>query len=503
MRDLIELTGSLPWSKLKSTPVWDTVLEPGSKMSQLFQLAQQKQVATDEEAATALYGSPKSVAKLHSLKNNLKERLLDVVFLLDYNEPGYTDRQKAHFECNKKWATAMTLLAKNVKHTAIEQLEQVLRHTRHFEFTELSMNALYYLRLHYGTVGGDSKKYEQYRELYRQYQAIWVMENEVEELYTQLISRYIANRAPQDEAANQAEIYYRQIEPHLEQCSSFRLHLSGRLLQLQVYSSRGDHRKMADLCEDALRFFKAKPYESNLPLQVFYYQLVVSCVQLRDFGRGQAIIRQHHSIYETGSYNWFKVQELYFLLALHTQHYDEAFDTCEQALQHTGLEKQPATIREAWKIYEAYTHLLIRVRRVDRLPARRFKPGKFLNEIPEFSKDKRGMNIPVLIAQIIFDILDKRYDASIERVEAIGKYASRYLKKQDNFRSNCFLKMLQQVPEAAFHREAANRKAERYLAQLSEVPIEIANQPHEIEIIPYEDLWGMVLDILPKTRFGK
>jgi len=63
--------------------------------------------------------------------------------------------------------------------------------------------------------------------------------------------------------------------------------------------------------------------------------------------------------------------------------------------------------------------------------------------------------------------------------------------------------MLLQVPEAAFHREAANRKAERYLLQLREVPIEIANQSHEIEIIPYEDLWSIVLDLLPKTRFGK
>lgn len=503
MRDLIELTGSLPWGKLKSSAIWDTVLEPGSKMSRLFDLAQQKQIASDEDAAAALYGSPGAISKLHSLKNKLKERLLDVVFLLDYNEPNYTDRQKAHFECHKKWATAMMLLSKKVHQAGIELLEQLLRHTRHFEFTELSMNALYYLRLHYGTVAGDPKKYEYYRDMYRQYQSVWAMENEAEEAYTQFISRYVVGRATQEEAAAQAEAAFRQIEPYLAQSDSFRLHLSGRLLQLQAFSSRGDHRKVADLCAEAIQFFKAKPYDSHLPMQAFYYQLVVSCVQLRDFGRGQAVIRQHHAIYEEGTFNWFKVQELYFLLALHTQHYDDAFDTCERALQHPALEKQPAQIREMWKIYEAYTQLLVRARRTDRLPARRFKPGKFLNEIPEFSKDKRGMNIPILIAQILFDVADKRYDACIERVEAIGKYASRYLKKQDNFRGNCFLKMLLQLPEAAFHREAAKRKAERYLSQLGEVPIEIANQPFEIEIIPYEDLWDIALDLLPKTRFGK
>ncbi|MBK8192313.1 MAG: hypothetical protein IPK76_03660 [Lewinellaceae bacterium] len=91
-------------------------------------------------------------------------------------------------------------------------------------------------------------------------------------------------------------------------------------------------------------------------------------MQLRDFGRGQAIIRQHGHIYEKGSFNWFKVQELYFLLALHTQHYDDAYDTCEAALQVSKLAEQPVQIQEMWKIYEAYMHLLVRIRRVDRVP---------------------------------------------------------------------------------------------------------------------------------------
>lgn len=112
------------------------------------------------------------------------------------------------------------------------------------------------------------------------------------------------------------------------------------------------------------------------------------------------------------------------------------------------------------------------------------------------------MNIPVLIVQFLYDIVDKRYDAGIERVEAVQKYVSRYLRKDELFRSNCFLKMLVQIPEAGFHREAVVRKAERYLSQLAETPLAIANQPHEIEIIPYEDLWQMILEILPNQRFG-
>ncbi|MFN0013867.1 MAG: hypothetical protein ACKVU2_04910 [Saprospiraceae bacterium] len=503
MRDLTELIHSLHWGKLAAAPLWEAILPHGTKMAQLFDLISKNKSTSEGEAATTIYGSPNELAKLRSLKNKLKERLLEVVFLLDFQEPGYTDRQKAHLECNKRWATATTLLTKKIKTVGVEQLELMLRHTQHFEFTELSMSAAHQLRLHYGTVGADPAKYRHYRDLYRHLQQEWSMENEAEELYTDLVSGYADNEEQQKDASKQAEAYFRRIEPHMAVSASFRLHLTGRLLQMMIHSGRNDYRTMADLCEQALVFFRQKPYESYLPLQVFYYQLVVCCVQLRDFGRGRAIIQQNADIYQPGTFNWFKVQELYFLLALHTQHYDDAYDTCETTARHAGLAQQPDNVRESWKLYEAYAILLARVRRADRQPSTKFRMAKFLNEIPTFAKDRRGMNIPVLIAQILYDIVEKRYDASLDRVEAVEKYTTRYLRKDEHFRSNCFLKMLVQIPEAAFHREGAARKAERYLAQLHRMPIEIANQPHEIEIIPYEHLWEMILDSLPKQRVGK
>ncbi|TNE69185.1 MAG: hypothetical protein EP344_00555 [Bacteroidetes bacterium] len=502
MRDLTELVCTLPWGKLKNSSLWEVVLQPGSKMARLFDIVYQQKVTDEQDIADLIYGPGGSLTKLRSLKNKLKDRLLELLFLLDFREPGYSDRQQAHFECNKRWATAMTLLAKKIKDPAVEQLELLLRHARHFEFTDLTLNTLNHLRLHYGTIDGDQKKYELYRELYKHYQSIWLMENEAEELYTQLINRYVASRAPQQDVESKATEYYAIVSPYLAKSGSFRLQLSGRLLQMMVFSCRNDYAAMADLCEEAIAFFRAKPYESYLPLQAFYYQLVVSCVQLRDFGRGQLIIRQNADIYEAGSFNWFKVQELYLLLALHTQHYDDAYDTCMMVLGHSGMTKQPAQIQEMWKIYEAYMHLLIRIRRVDRMPEQKFRLAKFLNETPVFSRDKRGMNIPILILQMLYDIADQRYDSCIDRLEAVEKYTSRYLKKDQHFRSNCFIKALVQIPAAAFHREAAARKADRYLGMLREMPLELANQAYEIEIIPYDDLWTMILDILPGKRIS-
>ncbi len=500
MRDLIELIHRLPWRRLQSSPMWDTLLPPDTKMARLFLLVQANADLTEAEAAQELYGSTDALGRLRSLKSKTKERLLGAIFLLEPNEVGFSDRQQAYCECQRRWATALALLHKKAPAVAVEQLEIMLRHAEHFEFTELAMSAAFHLRHYYGILMGDVEKYRYYRRLYRQYQALWSLENEAEELYGDITSLMAATRASQQDIALTAQSYTQRIEPHLRIHTSFRLHLNGRLLQMLAYSSRNDYHTVANLCEDALSFFRSKPYQSQLPLQIFYYQLVVCCVQLRNFGRGQQVLREHGHLYLPGTINWYKVQELYFLLATHTQHYDEAFDTCATVLQNAELAQQPPYIREAWKIYEAYAQLLAHARRADRIPNPTFRIGKFLNEVPTFSKDLRGKNIPILIAQLLFYIQQKRYDAAIDRVEALRKYTDRYVRKNERFRSNCFLKMLVQIPQVAFHREAAARKAEPYLKRLAQVPVEVANQPYEVEIIPYEDLWEMTLDLLPKER---
>ena len=116
--------------------------------------------------------------------------------------------------------------------------------------------------------------------------------------------------------------------------------------------------------------------------------------------------------------------------------------------------------------------------------------------MPTYSKDKRGLNIPILVVQLLFMIAKKDYDQTIDRFEAIKKYCSRYLKKDDNLRSNCFINMLLQIPSASFHKAGVERKAKKYWDRLQSTPLEFAKQSQEIEIMPYEDLWELILESL-------
>ena len=56
------------------------------------------------------------------------------------------------------------------------------------------------------------------------------------------------------------------------------------------------------------------------------------------------------------------------------------------------------------------------------------------------------------------------------------------------------------MPISGFHKTATLRNAKKIREKLEEVPLDFANQAHEVEIIPYEDLWEFAVDSLGNKR---
>lgn len=505
MRDLIELVSLINKTKLKSNELMKTIIEPGSKMEKLFDALLEKTIKDDDDVK-ALFEDDGQV-NISSLKNKLKERLLDAIFLLDFKEANYSNRQKAFFECYKKWSAAMTLLIRNAKIIGIDQLKNLLQRTKHFEFTELTLDILRVLRLQYSTVDGDIEKYEDAKVQYDKYEKIWQMESKAELYYSELMAQYTNSKSTKTEVTKQAHEYYNELKGFMDECPSFKLHLFGRMVHLLIYNSANDYVNTARLCEDAIAFFDQKEYDSGLPLQVFYYNLVVCYLQLGEFEKGQQVIHRCEYYFEEGSFNWFKLQELFFLLAMRTGHYEDAYHLYEKVTNYSNFKDRQPQIVEMWSIFQAYVFYLIKIGAIPEAVlserSKRFKMSKFISEIRLFEKDKAGMNISVLIVKFLYAIAERDYAKSVDRIDALDKYCSRHLNDPHTKRSNVFIRMLLQIPVANFHREATARKAERYLKTLTSETTSSASQSHEIEIIPYETLWEMTVASLQLKIYKK
>ena len=162
--------------------------------------------------------------------------------------------------------------------------------------------------------------------------------------------------------------------------------------------------------------------------------------------------------------------------------------------------------RQPWTIKEAFIHILMKIGKISEdeiadIEFRPFRINRFMNDVPLYSKDKRGSNVSILIAQFIFLLTENKTNKIYERLDGLNQYCHRYLRNDNTYRSNCFIKMLMKIPLANFHPVRVRSHTKVLWKKLQDAPLTISEQSYEVEIIPYEDLWELVLEILETRRF--
>ncbi|MCB0553191.1 MAG: hypothetical protein KDD02_06530 [Phaeodactylibacter sp.] len=503
MKDLKELVYIVSKNKLKAIERLDT--NKANRVSAFYEKLVNNDLEDDKEALEYFFPNAKNSTPYRKLKAMLRKRLISTLFSIDFKQPSYTDRQRAYYECHKEWAAAKILLGKNAWDACVEICERILKYAIKYEFTEMTLDLLRILRLHYSTRMGNQGKFEEYKKMHQEYEAVFIAENKAELFYCELVMPYVKNQAAKEGLQELALQYFGEIKASMEEHSSYQLHLYGSMIRLMTFTMVNDYRNALAVCDDMIDFFEAKPYEANTPLQAAYYQKLVCHSQLRQFLQGKLAAQKCIALIEEGSVNWFRYHELYFSLAMQTGQYQEAFDIFYKVTAHRRFAYLPSNDQEIWIIYEAYLYYLADIEKIS-LPMgeerfNKFRLGRFLNQTPIFSKDKRGMNVAILVIQTLFLIQQKKYNRAIDRLEAIEKYCNRYLRKDDTIRSYYFIKMLLAIPMASFHRRRVARHAAPYLEKLKKTPLESARQSYKIEIVPYEQLWEFALDSLEERVY--
>ena len=401
----------------------------------------------------------------------------------------------------------MILINKNARIAGISQLEQLLKQTIRFEFTELSIEILRVLRLHYGLCGGDEKKYMFYEGQLHECEQLWQAESRIESMYMDLIVRYVNTKSGKSAIAQKSD-YLETAQSLMAQYSSFKIHLFSRLIEVAIYDSRNDFARMEHSCEGALNFFSRKDYQSGLSLELFYYNLVICYLYSRQYEKGLAMIETFTPLLAEGSFNWFKLKELQVYTYLHAQQYQAALDIYQTVTEQSEFGNLTLAVAETWKLMEAYFFYLANIGVVGNEAAENilehFRLGRFLNEVPTLTKDKRGMNVSILVIQFLCNTLNVNgLDQEEERVEALNKYRTRYLNDTETTRSNFFLGILVQVLQQHHNLQMLDQKSKKFIDKLESTPWESINQNHEIEIIPYQNLWNLMLKDLNARKHTK
>jgi hypothetical protein len=502
LRDLQELIYVLKTNHLRPLASLERKKDAGSKLVELYNGIESGRFQTDEDAARVIYPEDKESSRFRKLKADLRDKLFQTLLQFNTNTGEFSDYQKAYYECHRQWFYIKILTGQNANTAAMYLAGKLLKQAEKFEFSLLCMDIAAYLRIQFGLRESNDKKCREAGDLFEKYRNLYERECLAEQKYTDLISGFVNNRSAKDQFVEATTAAYALLVESMEIFDSYRLHMYGRMIGLMCYTTVNDYGGALEYCEKAAVFFQRKPYEARVPLQIFYYQELICNVQLRQFEKGRESALKCFKMMKEGTFNWFKFQELYLMLALHTEQYEQASQVLLKAMKHPRFQFLPDNARELWRIYESYIQYVASIKEISHPGAKSFKLNRFINDTPIYSRDKSGINIMILIVKILFLISEHKYGQLLDEVEAIEQYCYRYLNEKSTMRSYYFIKLLLQIPLGQYDVEVIQRKAGRYLDKLKDVPLEVANQIHEIEIIPYEHLWTMAVGTV-KENTGK
>lgn len=501
MEILKELTTVVTKNKVKRIEMIGNPTNYSSHVQKLYEGIAEGSLTNDQEGADFFYkeGEYRQIYYTR-LKRQLYKRLINSLFFIDINQPEFNDYQKAYYSCHKDYAAIKILIGRNARRNAIQLAEKTLKRALKFEFTDLVVSLARDLRLHYGTILGNHKGYSNYKSIVRKYQKILQAELMAEELYTDLAINFVNSRATKVEIESIAMDYESELLELIENFDSYRLNLFAYLAISLRYQISNDHKNTLRVCEKAISFFDTKPHIASKTAMVnFLFKMLGCYIQLKKHDKGEEVAERCLSLLPEGSSTWYNILNHLTILLFHTGQFQKAYEVYKRATSHPNFKTLYKSISEHWLINEAYIEYFISIGKIEldkTEEKKKFRLSKFLNEVPTYSKDKRGNNITLLILQLLFLLQKRQYGKVIDRMEALNIYCHRYLRRDDTFRSNCFIKMLLQLPPAHFNKKAAIRKAKKYSDKLKEVPLETAKQSNELEIVPYEMLWEFVLESL-------
>lgn len=497
---LKELVKTITRNKVKNIEVLGNPGQEGSKVEELYDAISKDKVNSDEEAAQLLYSGnedSRSQAFLR-IKGRLERNLLNTSFFVDVSQPMFNDRVKAFYNCYRDFAAAFILLSKGAKKAGIHVLEQVLEQAIRYEYIELVTQIANRLRSEYSRVGS-IPLHERYTKIYREYDEKRRLEMLASDYFDNLVHYYIVRRSPNEEIHQLATSYLAELQPLAAKADTSQFYYHTAQIGIIKNLSVNNCTETIKICNDSIALLKGRTSTNTGALVTTAFQKLACLIQLRIFdGQAEETVKYCLSLEEEGSFNWFRTHELHLHYCLFARNYEKALELFEKASQHPKFESLSGAVRDNWHLYGGYLHLLAALGKLDTLKveaaAGTFRYGKLSNEIEVLDRDKQGMNIPLVFLPVLHHLAKGTFDSAEISIEALEKYRKRYLDNDMNRRSAAFLNMLIAFAKRDYQSASAERKIKKEQEVLAKEQPQVAGQTFAVEIIPYEDLWEMIVE---------
>ncbi len=480
MRILYELIDTLPDNFIPDLP---------PRLTKLYLFVKKNKQLSEKQAATIYLEDSNKTKYFNILKSDLKKAL---ILRLIATPSISTNKDKALIEnCYRIHANYKIFLLNNKRETAIEMARSLLPKLQKLELYVLLYSVADDLLIHYSVIDFSVKRQKKYAALTKQALVDLNAYAQVREYYSGLLSICNVRESFSQNIIKKCIETVGIVEPLLQ----VGRHNTNRFIYIIIicrYTVVHDYENIIKYCDKALNSFpKNHPHIRSLSF-MFLFNKTSALVPLGKLAEAKQVARDTLRIVPTGSFNWHLILLKRIVVCLHAGDFQEAYQLYKA---HVKKKCPYPLITEYWNIIKGYLYFLIQVGLIEPYSKERFYLGKFLNEMPIYSKDKAGNNINILIIQILVQMRRGQFVKIIDRIDSLREYARLYTRNEETKRANIFIKMIIKMEAARFHRKGTETKTKTLLQKLKTTPLHM-RQNLAIEVIPYVVLWEEVLLIL-------
>ncbi|MEO1438285.1 MAG: hypothetical protein AAFV80_22275, partial [Bacteroidota bacterium] len=426
----------------------------------------------------------------NKLKSQLKKALLHCILI---NPPVWADSPQKELmdTCLKEFATYKLLIAGSSRLAGIQLATQLLSKAQRLEQFDLVYVISSDLEFHYSVNEIKTGKAKRYAQISNKYLELVNAEK--------LIRRYYGKVMQICSTKSKLSVNDMKVLREAKTNSLPLLALKSNKFNHFIYNiiigkyyAEHDYPRVIEYCDKALQSF-SKDHPNIAALRfAFTSKKIIAFIALEKYAKAKAIAKEASQLMPMGKFNWHLILIQRIIICFHSGAYQEAYELYKA---QTKYQCPYSLLAEYWKIIQGYLYFFIQAGRIEAYGEERFNLGKFLNEIPIFSQDKAGVNINVILIQILILMQRGHFGRIIDKIEAIQAYARKHTRQPETARAHCFIQMIVKMEAASFHRASTERKTQKYWQQLEATPIRFG-QSLAVEMVPYAALWAIILDML-------
>ena len=475
------------------------------KLSEFESILAENPEIDDKEACFKLYGTKNISQAYKSLKFRLEEKLVNDVFDLCSIEEDTKSSVTASIHLKKLSVISQVLRKNFFEQESVVLIERLLAQSKKQNFAFIALDQLSILLNLHGFVEPNKAKFENTMSDLDYYLDMYSAELKLKKVYAQISHLYIMNKGGLNKKQQQAvkDLVFEIKDFKEKYKSNFFISFVSDLMFF-YYQNIGDYENALNVAQSTLLELYQMDVKDKLGIYQAKKNIAICYFFLRNYNESSLQYEEVINMVTPGSRNWFNVTGLYFLNLINAKDYNALYQLSQVVITNKNLNKHPY-FSEQWKVREAYLHLLIRLEKItlnneQKLSIKSFSFNKFLNSVSFPSKDKTGQNISIIVLHIMFLLLENKYGQIIDKIDSLTQYTYRYLNNDETFRSNCFIKMLLQMVKADFHPIRTKTYTETLKKKLDNSQLIIEERSAQVEILPYDFLWEILMDILERKK---